>query len=63
MVAANILLGDNGDVKIADFGVAAQLSATMTKRNTFIGSPYWMAIEVIQESGYTTKVSGKYHLD
>ena len=52
----NILLTESAEVKVADFGVAAQLSNTMSKRNTFIGTPHWMAPEVIQESRYDGKV-------
>jgi serine/threonine protein kinase len=53
---SNILLTDDGFVKLADFGVAARLTRTMSKRETFTGTPHWMAPEVIQESRYDGKV-------
>jgi len=51
-----ILVGEDGDVKIADFGYAAQLTQQQQKRNTVVGTPYWMAPELIRGQDYGIKV-------
>jgi len=52
----NILLSADGDVKLADFGYCAQLTEQLNKRNSVVGTPYWMAPELIRGMDYGTKV-------
>eukprot|EP00727_Mastigamoeba_balamuthi_P006696 m51a1_g2647 putative ste ste20 mst protein kinase (699) ;mRNA; f:612672-615775 len=54
--AGNILVNSKGEAKIADFGVSGELTGTMSRMNTVIGSPFWMAPEIIMEVGYSSKV-------
>lgn len=49
------MLNENGVAKLADFGVSAQLDSTLAKRQTIIGTPFWMAPEVIQHDQYDYK--------
>lgn len=50
----NILLTEEAQVKLVDFGVSSHLSATLGRRNTSVGTPYWMAPEVCLTSLFNT---------
>ena len=52
---ANILLNNNGQVKIADFGVSAQVSDSVSKRSSIVGTPCWMAPEILTQNDYDYK--------
>jgi serine/threonine-protein kinase 24/25/MST4 len=53
--AANVLVSKDGQVKLADFGASRQLTETVQKCDTFVGSPYWMAPEILTEKEYDGK--------
>ncbi|BFU19685.1 serine/threonine protein kinase [Entamoeba histolytica HM-3:IMSS] len=52
----NILLNHRGEIKLADFGISVQLTKRKSKRNTVVGTPYWMAPEVIKGKDYGTNI-------
>ena len=52
----NVLMSSNGDIKLTDFGYCAQLTQDRAKRTSIVGTPYWMAPEVVKRKEYGPKV-------
>lgn len=53
--AGNILLTEDGKIKISDFGISTQLEYTLASKDSVIGTPFWMSPELLMRSKYTTK--------
>lgn len=53
--AANILVSSSGVIKVADFGVSTQLSDNLSRRDTFVGTPWWMPPEIVAHKAYNNK--------
>ncbi|NXA75530.1 PAK1 kinase, partial [Thryothorus ludovicianus] len=54
--SANFLLGMDGSVKLADFGLCAQMTSEQSKRSSMVGTAHWMAPEYVNKDAYGTKV-------
>ncbi len=55
--AANVLFSDDGRVKLADLGVAAQFTNTFSKRHTLVGTPYWMVSGIVRVLHVSVRLS------